>query len=95
MRRGVLILTFGFILSCGTSELSRENILATKEYNPEPNIPLECYTDTGITTSGIAVANPCYVCHTKANTPYANEVEDFDLTLSYSFPKRIKAMGNP
>ncbi len=95
MGKILTFLTLGFILSCGTSELSMDDILATKEYNPEPNIPLECYTDTGITTSGIAVANPCYVCHTKANTPYANEADDFDLTLSYDFPKKIKTMGNP
>jgi hypothetical protein len=37
--------------------------------NPEPNIPLECYTDTGIVRYGKAIANPCYVCHTQANTP--------------------------
>ena len=82
-------------LACGSSDTDAESILASKEHNPEPNIPLECYTDTGVVAQGRAVANPCYVCHTKANTPYANEVEDFDLTLSYAFPEEIRAMGNP
>ncbi|MFN3814387.1 MAG: hypothetical protein ACK4SM_07180, partial [Aquificaceae bacterium] len=63
--------------------------------NPEPNIPLECYTDTGIVRYGKAIANPCYVCHTKANTPYVNEVDDFGLTFEYSFPEKILKIGNP
>ncbi len=44
---------------------------------------------------GKAVANPCYVCHTQANTPYANETTDFELTFKYSFPEEIKKRGNP
>jgi hypothetical protein len=63
--------------------------------NPEPNIPLECYTDTGIVRYGKAIANPCYVCHTQANTPYANEKSDMELTLRYSFPEKILKIGNP
>jgi hypothetical protein len=63
--------------------------------NPEPNIPTECYTDTGLIRTGKAYANPCYVCHTQANTPYINETTDYDLTLNYSFPEEILKMGNP
>lgn len=83
------------LASCGSEAPSSEEILASKQANPEPNIPLECYTDTGVVKLGRAIANPCYVCHTKANTPYANEVEDYDLTLSYDFPEEIKKIGNP
>ncbi len=95
MKKGFPSVVAVLALACGSSDTDAERILASKEHNPEPNIPLECYTDTGVVAQGRAVANPCYVCHTKANTPYANEVEDFDLTLSYAFPEEIKAMGNP
>ncbi|AAC07263.1 hypothetical protein [Aquifex aeolicus] len=84
------------LYSCGTGgSASKEEILSKKEHNPEPNIPLECYTDTGVVKLGKAIANPCYVCHTKALTPYENEVDDFDLQLVYDFPEEIKEMGNP
>ncbi len=86
-----VILSLALTISCGI----KESYITYKDYNPEPNIPLECYTDTGILTLGRAVANPCYVCHTKANTPYMNEVEDFNLTLIYDFPESIKTIGNP
>ncbi|ADC89784.1 conserved hypothetical protein [Thermocrinis albus DSM 14484] len=91
MKRWVAL---GLILvaSCGGGVKSEDE---TSVVNPEPNIPLECYTDTGIVRYGKAVANPCYVCHTTANTPYANEVEDFHLQFSYSFPESIKRIGNP
>lgn len=67
----------------------------SKMENPEPNITTECYTDTGIFREGRAIANPCYVCHTTPNTPYINEVEDYNLTFVYDFPEEIKKMGNP
>ncbi|HHJ64802.1 MAG TPA: hypothetical protein ENJ61_07845, partial [Aquifex aeolicus] len=70
-------------------------MFASKGVNPEPNIPLECYTDTGVVKRGKAVANPCYVCHTKANTPYATELEDTGLTFAYTFPEEILTLGNP
>ncbi|GAB6066314.1 hypothetical protein JCM9492_14070 [Aquifex pyrophilus] len=97
LKKKVFVATIPLILfSCG-GDIPKEEIIETKvqNHNPEPNIPLECYTDTGIARQGRAIANPCYVCHTTANTPYANEVEDYDLQLVYDFPEEIKEMGNP
>ncbi len=97
--RKCLLLSALFIFSCGGGgggQESKETMINTSGFtNPEPNIPLECYTDTGIVRYGKAVANPCYVCHTQANTPYMNEKTDFDLTFSYSFPESIIKAGNP
>jgi len=81
--------------SCEGPVPSPSDIFALKAVNPEPNIPLECYTDTGVVREGRAVSNPCYVCHTKANTPYATELEDTGLTFFYSFPEEILERGNP
>ncbi len=91
MKPKIILFSLTITISCGI----KESYIVHEDYNPEPNIPLECYTDTGILTLGKAVANPCYVCHTEANTPYMNEVEDFNLTLIYDFPKSIKTIGNP
>ncbi len=88
----IFLISFG-LFAC--KNVSIEEINARKQVNPEPNIPLECYTDTGIVKKGKAEANPCYVCHTKANTPYVNELEDMGLTLVYSFPEDIVERGNP
>jgi len=90
-----LLMAATLLVSCKGDVPSLEEILAGKEVNPEPNIPLECYTDTGVVTAGKAIANPCYVCHTRANTPYVGELEDTGLTLSYSFPEEILRIGNP
>ncbi len=92
----LLLLLPAFLLtSCDEEAPSPEEIFASKGVNPEPNIPLECYTDTGVARRGKAVANPCYVCHTKANTPYATELEDTGLTFAYTFPEEILTLGNP
>ncbi|WP_340695184.1 hypothetical protein [Hydrogenobacter thermophilus] len=94
-----LLMSALFLYACGggdTSSKGESNMISTSNFaNPEPNIPLECYTDTGIVRYGKAIANPCYVCHTQANTPYVNEVNDFDLTFNYSFPESILRLGNP
>ncbi len=95
-KRFILLMSVaGLYLSCGGSDISSEEIVSSKQFNPEPNIPLECYTDTGVVRYGSAVANPCYVCHTSANTPYANELDDYQLTLEYAFPEAIRELGNP
>ncbi len=94
MKRLVLLSALFLVYSCGgggTGEKGNNVLFA----NPEPNIPLECYTDTGVVRYGRAIANPCYVCHTTANTPYATETTDFNLTMLYDFPESIKRMGNP
>lgn len=99
MKKYLLLSSIAFIYACGggggSSSTESKNIPLTTFKNPEPNIPTECYTDTGIFRHGKAIANPCYVCHTKANTDYINEVEDYDLTFKYDFPEEIKKMGNP
>lgn len=82
--------------SSSPSFYSNKNMVdISKMENPEPNIVTECYTDTGIFREGKAVSNPCYVCHTAPNTPYINEVEDYNLSFFYDFPEEIKKMGNP
>lgn len=91
----VFLLSALFLYACGGGGGSAKKEEITNFTNPEPNIPLECYTDTGIVRYGRAIANPCYVCHTQANTPYANEKTDFGLTLKYSFPREILKLGNP
>jgi len=91
---GVLLFLSFFILSC-SPEKTEEEILSQKTANPEPAIPLECYTDTGIVLEGYAKANPCYVCHTNPVTDFENEVEDFRLQFVYDFPEEIKNIGNP
>lgn len=100
MKKYLLVSSIALIYACGggggsSSTTENKNIPITTFKNPEPNIPTECYTDTGIVRKGNAIANPCYVCHTKANTPYINEVEDYNLTMKYDFPEEIKKMGNP
>jgi hypothetical protein len=94
MRR-LVILSAIVLYSCGGGGGGVKEKEGESFVNPEPNIPLECYTDTGIVRYGKAIANPCYVCHTQANTPYANEKSDMDLTLNYSFPEKILKIGNP
>lgn len=100
MRKRYLLITALFIISScggGGGGGGKENTMVdiSTFANPEPNIPTECYTDTGIVRYGKPVANPCYVCHTTANTPYINEVEDYDLAFNYSFPESIVKIGNP
>ncbi len=90
----IFTLTGAILISCKHYSLSAGDI-KTKSINPEPNIPLECYTDTGIVTKNKALSNPCYVCHTQANTPYIGELEDTELTLSYDFPEDLLDIGNP
>jgi len=95
MKRGLLLLVI-FAFGCGGGGGSKEETYTEQKFtNLEPNIPLECYTDTGIVRYGKAIANPCYVCHTRANTPYSNEVDGFNLQFNYSFPSSIMRIGNP